>query len=528
MVSRAWRVALVLCLTVLLAVPLYQLSTDAESEYAYAQEASQFYHHVSGYFTSSSTGDVHNNTLYGDGTRQEVQPQFNFSSACHDFPDTEGILFLMKTGATESFDRLPTQLLTTMSCLPDFLIFSDLEQQIGKFHIYNVLDRVDEIIRQTQPEFDLYEAEQRCPVSQKDCTADMIGGWDLDKYKFLNMAVRTWEMRPGMKWYVFAESDTYIFWPGMVSWLRNHAPGGESYIGSVALLNDMPFAHGGSGYVLSGDLMRRMVNDLPDLAARYDERATQECCGDFLMSVAVREAGTKVLQAHPMFNGEKPNTLPFGPSQWCQPLLSMHHVDAEEISMLWQYEETRANKSDVTQIKDIYHAFVEPHLVTRRRDWDNLADEVCLVGPSPGEQEGPGDEERYRQKPEEEKTVVETEAHQSPDACARVCEAEGLAVDEAMYRSLVDDDDKARYIRQLYEERIHDHDGGIQFRQQRTCFQWRYHHGACCTASGIKLGSPSYEEEDADKWTSGWFTRGIDDWIDARGECVQVEWQEPF
>lgn len=121
--SRGWRVALVIALTVLLAVPLYQLATRASADY-YTQQAKNLYDNVSHYF--SHIDNIYNNTLYHDGTQDEVKPQFNFSSSCDGFPDTTGILLLMKTGGTESFDKLPVHLLTTMSCLPDFLIFSDL------------------------------------------------------------------------------------------------------------------------------------------------------------------------------------------------------------------------------------------------------------------------------------------------------------------------------------------------------------------------------------------------------------------
>lgn len=219
------------------------------------------------------------------------------------------------------------------------------ESQIGKYHFYDALDRVEDTVKRAHKEFELYDAQQRCPISQEDCTAGISGGWDLDKYKFLNMVERTWEKRPNMDWYVFAEADTYIVWSNLVQWLRERAPEGDAYIGSVAMLNNFPFAHGGSGYVISGSLMKKMVEEIPNLAAKYTERAGHECCGDLVLSMAIMEAGTKVMQAHPMFNGEKPNTFPYGPGHWCEPILSMHHVNSEEISMIWQFEQTRMNKT---------------------------------------------------------------------------------------------------------------------------------------------------------------------------------------
>lgn len=51
-------------------------------------------------------------------------------SPCDGFPSMDGIMLVMKTGATEAFTKLPTQLLTGLQCINDFLIFSDLVSDI--------------------------------------------------------------------------------------------------------------------------------------------------------------------------------------------------------------------------------------------------------------------------------------------------------------------------------------------------------------------------------------------------------------
>lgn len=84
--------------------------------------ARDYYQSVSSYFGSP----VYNNTLYTEGNEGMVSRYYNSSSPCASFPNTDGVLLVMKTGATEAFDRVPTHLLTTLSCLPDFLIFSDM------------------------------------------------------------------------------------------------------------------------------------------------------------------------------------------------------------------------------------------------------------------------------------------------------------------------------------------------------------------------------------------------------------------
>lgn len=117
--SRGWRTIGIIGFTLLLIIPLYQLSDRTSAGY-YKDYISN---HVSSFF--DDTG-VYNNTLYQDGNQATVHPTWNFSTPCEGFPNTDNILLVMKTGATEAFDKLPTQLLTSMQCLPDFLLFSDL------------------------------------------------------------------------------------------------------------------------------------------------------------------------------------------------------------------------------------------------------------------------------------------------------------------------------------------------------------------------------------------------------------------
>lgn len=215
--------------------------------------------------------------------------------------------------------------------------------------MYDALDEVADSIKSRDPVFDLYKAQNECVVSQRACNdanEKRDTAWNLDKYKFIHMLEKTWRMRPNMDWYVFAEADSYVFWGNMVAWLRTQVDKKEKlYLGSLNLLNDVPFAHGGSGYILSGVVLKEMVENNPGLAAEYDERALNECCGDLLMSIAVAEkTGTKIKQAYPMINGETQSTLPFQADHWCEPLFTLHHMNSEQVSAAWQFEQTRKSK----------------------------------------------------------------------------------------------------------------------------------------------------------------------------------------
>ncbi|TGJ81491.1 hypothetical protein E0Z10_g7273 [Xylaria hypoxylon] len=469
-------------------------------------EYREYYDGVTSYFSRP----VYDNTLYNQDNENLIQKHYNTSNPCARFPNTDGILFVMKTGATEAFDRIPTQLITTMSCLPDsnFLLFSDMEQQMGPYHIYDALSEVDEVDKDRIGDFDLYRSQQECAVSQKECidtTTEKQHAWHLDKYKFLPMIEQTWRMRPGRDWYIFAEADTYVFWANMVHWLKKQSglnPREKIYLGSRSFVAGRSFAHGGSGYILSGGVLKHLVEQHTNLTRQYTQKATEECCGDLLVALALDEhEGIKIRQTWPMINGEKPTTLPYGQNHWCEPILTMHHMNSEEISTVWQFEQTR--KTDrVLMIKDLYDSLIAPKMRKTRENWDNGSDDVCYINPDPGAQERADGQARDRQRKEDEMSEIEKTAWKSPENCAKVCETEISAEDS---------DNKEKKL-------------------QRNCFQYRWHDEVCCTSKSFKFGEPKPKPAGLDlkaKWTSGWYMEGIKDWIDAMGECTKPAWKIP-
>lgn len=80
---------------------------------------------------SKSEGDDGNDDDSKDETPEEninnpsVYPESR-DRPCDGFPNMDKILLVMKTGATEAYTKLPTQLLTGLQCIDDFLLFSDL------------------------------------------------------------------------------------------------------------------------------------------------------------------------------------------------------------------------------------------------------------------------------------------------------------------------------------------------------------------------------------------------------------------
>lgn len=213
-------------------------------------------------------------------------------SDCTQFPDTSKILLVMKTGASEAFSKVPAQLITTLKCLPEFLIFSDMEQEIGGYKIHDSLDRVLDSVKSNNTDFDDYFRQRQCAADQESCSYNMNATqerWDLDKYKNIHIAEKTFNMRPNYDWYLFVDADAYVVWPTIVHWLQKLDHTDPLYIGSKASVGNSHFGDGGSGYVVSNVAMRGFFEGKHNVANRWDEATKRHCCGDLMFAKAIRE-----------------------------------------------------------------------------------------------------------------------------------------------------------------------------------------------------------------------------------------------
>lgn len=267
---------------------------------------------------------------------------------CQAYPaEDSDMVIVVKTGATEVFNKLPAQLLTFLQCAKnDLLILSDLEQDIADYHIYDCLTNVTEVVKFNNSDFDLYEAQKRVKLMGEDIIA--MGnrgsqGWALDKYKNIHTARKAWELRPNKSWYFFIDADTYVFWSSFVPWLKRHDPSKRLYLGSK-VPNDPPFAHGGSGYALSRGAMKQLVGkDGSQVAADFDMMVKDDCCGDKVLGILLKQKQISLKNWDPLISGQKPRRMGFGPKLWCQPVITYHHMSPEEINEMWQFELRRTN-----------------------------------------------------------------------------------------------------------------------------------------------------------------------------------------
>jgi hypothetical protein len=269
-------------------------------------------------------------------------------NGCQAYPAAESdMVIVVKTGATEVFNKLPPQLLTFLQCAKDdLLILSDLEQDIADHHIYDCLTNVIQAVKFNNSDFDLYEEQKRVKLMGEDIIA--MGnrgsqGWALDKYKNIHAARKAWELRPNKAWYFFIDADTYVFWSSFVPWLKRHDPNKRLYLGSQ-VPNNPPFAHGGSGYALSRGAMKQLVGKNADqVAAEFDMMVKDDCCGDKVLGILLKQKQISLTNWDPLTSGQKPRRMGFGPKLWCQPAVTYHHMSPEEINEMWQFELGRSN-----------------------------------------------------------------------------------------------------------------------------------------------------------------------------------------
>ncbi len=94
----------------------------------------------------------------------------------------QDVQIVVKTGGSEPQSRLRLQLATILSKIPrqNVLIFSDLEEQVGSYHIHDVYADISKQERAGYPEFALYDIQQEYKQQGKN-TRELKGGWDLAK-----------------------------------------------------------------------------------------------------------------------------------------------------------------------------------------------------------------------------------------------------------------------------------------------------------------------------------------------------------
>jgi hypothetical protein len=408
----------------------------------------------------------------------------NQDERCIGVPGADDVLVMLKTGATEIYEKLPTHFVTLFKCIPHYMVFSDLAQDFADFPVRDAIAPVSKLFREQHKDFNLYRKLQKYQRQGQD-TSKLKGdkGWDLDKWKFLPMLFEAFEDAPShIKWFVMMEADTSLSWTNLLLWLKTMDPDVPQYLGSQNFIDDTAFAHGGSGIVISRQAAsqlraRRDEEGKEAYNQRWEEITSTSCCGDEIVARALLEANVPMSMAWPLIQGETISTVDFTDNHWCSPPITWHHVSPIEVDALWQFEANWIEDHGWNTpylYRDIFANFIDGHISANRHGWNNLSQDKKLVAPSIATSEDLDFASL---------SDFEQDAVKSPRACEEAC------------------------TRQPDE----------------SCLQWMFTPGRCYLGDVVRFGKT--DEKGGYTWISGWIPERVERYKERLGNCSVVNWR---
>lgn len=301
----------------------------------------------------ASTNITAQSSTAGSTSSRQNQPS---QSDSREKLKNDDLLLIMKTGGTSTYNRLLSHLITSLSperiSPGNTVIYSDYVETIGNFTTIDILTNLTEATK-SHPDFDVYRAvpqyfSNNVYIESANIEGDHpgpVGGWVVDKYKFLPLmdhAGRNW---PNARWYVFMEDDAYIFLPNVLEYLSSFDSTAPHYLGSYAFLSNTTFAHGGSGFALSRGAWEVSFGKNPRLVDDYSEYTRQHGCGDQILGRALNDYGV-----HFGENGEGKFTWGFNSivhwkfgfhkENWCVPIFSWHKAHSRDVARYYELEKS--------------------------------------------------------------------------------------------------------------------------------------------------------------------------------------------
>ncbi|RAL68150.1 hypothetical protein DID88_008860 [Monilinia fructigena] len=305
------------------------------------------------------------NTVEKDDAKPVVEePSRIYSSTGLDPKD---VVILVKTGATSIWRRMPMHMSTTLGnkqLTPNVVYYSDVAENINGNPVIDSLANLSTTLKGS-PDFELYNKVKKSLSDnlylengsmEGDNYLPEAGDWtNTNSCPCFNMLLYT----------ILAKND-------------HTSP---ILVGSPAFKVGEDFAHGGSGFAISGKAMEVSFGADKTLADRYESYAKQHCCGDQVLSHALKEMGVErfkgldgggwaALQAFPIWR------INFGNWNLCSPIMNIHKVHQADISKLFVFESKLMKETKGKgriRYRDIFKHFFEPTLVATRSEWDNYA-----------------------------------------------------------------------------------------------------------------------------------------------------------
>jgi hypothetical protein len=274
----------------------------------------------------------------------------NSGDYCGNFPKAqlENVQIVLKTGAGD-LPKTKAFLATVGSCISNLIIVSDHDEKLGDLDVIDVLAELPASYAVNNTDFQAY-ADHKKAHQEGDNVSYSERGWRLERFKFLPMVDKAYEINPKAKWFVFIESDMFIFWDTLFRMLSQLDPNELHYMGApVARKGEgRDYSYAGAGFILSAGLMKPMLEGntsgakMEKLSHRYEDSAKDDCCGDAVLAHAIlTSTGARLESMHPTISGDELKKVRVDKERWCVPLLSIPHMTAEQLESLWKWERTR-------------------------------------------------------------------------------------------------------------------------------------------------------------------------------------------
>ena len=327
---------------------------------------------------------------------------------CAHLPDVSDILVVIQTPASDLYQRIPLQYLTTLRCV-DSVLFSTVSSDLGGFKIHDSLSYISAATKEKEQAFKSHEkvlAAQSAGLDASPTENDDENS--LDKWSLIPSVLAAFEMHPDKQWFLLIESDSYVSMPNLASWVRQMDASTAIYAGAQVLIGATELANSGAGILLSRAALQSLAGIAPNRTLAWEQLASQSCCGDLVLAQALKEANVSLHRSFPLLQGETPFGLDWNKERWCTASVTWHGMSAMDMDKLWQLEHkwvmdaADANRGPTPLLfKDVFRSHVLETIrqyPTRSR-WDNLADSYTYTA-----------------------TLRSQFAHVSVDACRAACD----------------------------------------------------------------------------------------------------------
>ncbi|EDU42810.1 glycosyltransferase family 31 protein [Pyrenophora tritici-repentis] len=305
---------------------------------------------------------------------------------CQNFPvkllqEVQVVLKVASDGASETKAHLST----VSSCITNLIIVGDREERLGDRQVIDILAELPKSYAKDSPDFQAY-LDQKKAHEGGETVKEQQRSFKLDRFKYLPMVDKAYMSNPTAKWFVFIESDVYIFWDTLFRLLSLLDPAQPHYIGEAHKGSEgRHFAYGGAGIIISQGLIKQLIpakspgsTEIPRenrLSVRFESWVKEDQRGDAVLAYAIQNTtGHKLEAMYPTFASDKLKDVTTTRDKWCVPMLTLHQIKPQQMEDLWKWERTRPYNTKpftYSSFLSYTHGFLAQG--PSREWWDNLS-----------------------------------------------------------------------------------------------------------------------------------------------------------